>query len=211
MDEIKKEEQFPSNSIIKKQEKKEIQKVTTGKVYVKKPGIGKKLANTFLGEDAENVKTYLLMDVVVPAIKDTIVDMVCSGVEMIFGVRGRGGSRRFVSRRDDRYTNYSNISYKQSDARDRPSRRERERDPVNNLGEGIVVATRSEAEDIIFRLADLCEMYGMATVADLYSLAGITGDFQSHRWGWETVASARAIRQRGGGFLIDMPRPIYLD
>lgn len=204
MDEQTKNELFPSNSLVQKPEesRKEIRQVTTGKVYEKKPGIGKKMADTFLGDDVENVKSYLIMDVVVPAIKDTIVDMVCSGVEMIFGV-GRRGGRSFRS-----YTNYSNISYKERDRERRDRRRERTRDYDERE---IVVETRQEAEDVIFQLAELCEQYGMARVADLYELVGKTGDFQSQKWGWESVAQARAVRVRGGGYLIDLPRPIYLD
>lgn len=208
MSEVNKDEMFPSNSIIqrtdKDEPKREIQKITTGKVSVKKPGLGKKMADTFLGDDVENVKSYLIMDVVVPAIKDTIVDMVCSGVEMIFGVGRRGGG----SRRSN-YTNYSNISYKERDKERRTRRSESRRDRYDP--NEIVVETRQEAEEVIFQLAELCESYGMARVADLYELVGITGDFQSQKWGWESVASARAVRVRGGGYAIDLPRPIYLD
>lgn len=212
MSEVSKEQMFPSNSIserVKAQEpKKEIQKITTGKVTVKKPGLGKKIADTFLEDDVEHVKTYLIKDVVVPAIKDTIVDMGCSALEMIFGSRGRSFGRKVASRASS-YTNYSSISYK-GERTDRLRRRE-DREPMGDISQGIIVETRGEAEDVIFRMADLIEEYGMATVADLYSLVGHTGDFQSNKWGWETVASARAVRQRGGGFLIDMPKPIYLE
>lgn len=210
MDEKTKDELFPSNSLVQKQEepKRDIQKITTGKVSVKKPGLGKKMADTFLGDDVENVKSYLIMDVVVPAIKDTIVDMVCSGVEMIFGVGRRGGA----SRSKQSYTNYSNISYKERDRERRDRRRDTRstRDRYDDEKE-IIVETRQEAEDVIYQLAELCEVYGMARVADLYELVGMTGDFQSHKWGWESVGQARAIRVRGGGYLIDLPRPIYLD
>lgn len=206
------DELYPSNSIEKKKEpeKKEIQKITTGKVSVRKPGVGKKLADTFLGDDVENVKTYLVMDVIVPAIKDTIVDMVCSGVEMIFGVRGR--NRPASSRRNGGYTNYANISYKQNNRDERRNRdRDRRDDNTRYDANEIVLDSRSEAEDVIFALAELCDRYGMARVADLYELVGVTGDWQSQRWGWESVGSARAIRVRGGGYLIDLPKPIYLD
>lgn len=212
MSEVSKEEMFPSNSIsnrVKTQEpKKEIQKITTGKVSVKKPGLGKKIADTFLEDDVEHVKTYLVKDVVIPAIKDTIVDVGCSALEMIFGSRGRAFGRKVVSKAGERYTNYASISYK-GEQRERPRRGDRE--PMGDISQGIIVETRAEAEDVIFRLADLVDQYQMATVADLYSLCGMTGDFQSNKWGWESVAGARAVRQRGGGFLIDMPKPIYLE
>lgn len=206
MSEVNKEEMFPSNSIIKREEpKKQIRQVTTGKVVEKKPGLGRKMADTFLGDDVENVKSYLIMDVVVPAIKDTIVDMVCSGVEMIFGVGRRGG--RPSSRTN--YTNYSSFSYKAQERDRRDYRRESSRNRYDP--NEIIVETRQEAEDVIFQLAELCENYGMARVADLYELVGKTGDFQSQKWGWESVAHAKAIRIRGGGYLIDLPKPIYLE
>ena len=198
-------ENFPSNSHASKQERREVPKVVTkGTVVTKKPGIGRKLADTFFGDDIENIGDYILLDIIVPSIKETIVDMVSNGIEMLFGV----GNRR-SSKGSGYHFSYSSISSgKKSRGDNRENRYERRR---RYDGDDVVVETRGQAEEIISNLDDLCKDYGMARVADLYDMVGITPDFTAEKWGWESVASARALRQRGGGYLIQLPKPIYLE
>ena len=56
-------------------EKKEVKKVTTGKVITRKNNV-RKFTDVFVSEDVKNVKDYVLMDVLVPAIKKAISDSV---------------------------------------------------------------------------------------------------------------------------------------
>ena len=82
---------FPNNSHRAKEEQKtalaerKVEKVTTGKVKTKKRSEGSKLRDVFIAEDVKDVKSYIFMDVLVPAIKNAIVDIVTDGVNMIFG------------------------------------------------------------------------------------------------------------------------------
>ena len=78
---------------------KKIVKVVNGPVKTKKKSLGRRFSETFIGEDKETVKSYLLFDVIVPAVKDTISELVKSAIDMIlFGdtkasnVRRRGGA-----------------------------------------------------------------------------------------------------------------------
>ena len=203
---------FPSNSHLKpvpeiEPKRREVKQIATP-VKTRKASLAKRAQETFLAEDIRDVKTHIFREVVVPGIIDFVLDFFHSGIDMVFGVGGRRGGRYSSRRSGKQYTNYSSISYK---GNDEPRYRQVRSDGRFNLEE-IIVGTRGEAEEIIHNLADLCEDYGCARVADLYSMVGISGEFTAERWGWETVASARAVRDhRSGGYLIDMPRPIYLE
>ena len=55
-------------------EKKVVKQVATG--VRKKKGFGKKLAESFIQNDVQNVKSYIVDDVVIPGIKKAIMDAI---------------------------------------------------------------------------------------------------------------------------------------
>ena len=101
-------------------DEKVIKPVTHGQTVIKKDTVSKKFADVFLAENISNVKNYIIFDVLVPAINDTIVNMLTSGVSMLFkgqpGNYNRGGSGH--SRLNER-TSYSSYYGRSSDNRDR--------------------------------------------------------------------------------------------
>ena len=125
-------EEYPSNSNRSKQDapavpEKKVQTVVSGGAKTRKKSEAKKLADTFISEDAGNVKNYILGDVLIPAIKKAVCDIVTNGIEMIlYGETGRSkGSTvnysKISTRRYDRpgerrdYTPYTYDKYGWSD------------------------------------------------------------------------------------------------
>lgn len=190
----------------KKQDKvrEPLQKVTTGKVTLKKPSLGKRFANLFLAEDVGNVREYIVHDVLIPTIKNGIFDMFQNGLEMLFYGRVRGRSNKsggtFVS-----YNSYS--SYSGGSKRDdRPaSRSERSIYSYND----VEFQARDEAQNVLDMMGDQLERYGRVSVADFYDLAGITRDGMTHYnedyYGWTDLGRAYIARSRGG-YIINLPR-----
>lgn len=183
------------------EEKKEIAPITTN-VVTKEKRVRSKFADAFFGEEIGSVKDYIIYDVIVPAVKNTIVDGITNTVEMIFGVsprKGKGRDRDYVSyasyyksdRRDSRRTDYADRSARY-DYRD------------------ITFASRVDADEVLNALRDLVEDYRQASVADLYDLCGITGNFQDHKYGWYDLRGTRVVRVRDG-YEIDLPRVRPLD
>ena len=56
--------------------KKKAEKIVSGKVTAKQKSSVAKLADIFIPEDVTNVKEYVLSDIVVPAVKKAISDIV---------------------------------------------------------------------------------------------------------------------------------------
>ena len=73
----------------------------------------------------------------------------------------------------------------------------------------ILLADRGDAEIVLDRLGDLIDEYQTASVADLYSLTGISQEFTDNRWGWDSLEGARVVRA-GRMFMLDLPVPIAL-
>lgn len=191
---------LPSNSIKgreipKTEEPKKIEKVVSGEVIVKKTPWYKKAIAAFIGEDVDNVGDYILYDVLIPAFKDTLSDMVSGGMDMLLFGKARG---RAVKSRNGT-VDYNGVSRKSRD-RQHTIRSRRSIDSV-------VIPSRSEAEEVMDRMMDLYETYGVVSAADFYDLVGVTNEFTDNKYGWDNLAGMR-LRRVPDGYLIDLPDPI---
>ena len=81
---------------------------------------------------------------------------------------------------------------------------------VSSVKAGCFFDTRGEAEEVLSRLDELIEMYGLVRVADLYDLVGITGDYTDNKYGWKNIRNARVERTRDG-YAIKLPRALLID
>lgn len=192
----------PSSTTKKKPEEKKVEKVITGEVTTRKKSLGKKFSETFLGDDINNVRSYIFFDVIIPAVKDTISNVVSNGIEMLLF----GEPRRTGSKSNGSYTSYSNYYSKKEERRSTPSSRGTAHDFRD-----IILQTRGEAEEVLSNLVDIVYDYGSASVADMYDLVGITGNFTDNKYGWTDLSGCRVNRARGGGYIIDLPKVERLD
>jgi len=180
-------------------EKKKVEKVVTGVAKVKKKSEVSKLKDIFISEDASNVKSYIVMDVLVPAIKKAVADIVTNGIDMI--LYGETGHSK-------RSSSSSKVSYRSYyDRRDDDRRYDRDRGRVKQGYDydDVIIETRGEAEAVISRMDEIVDMYGRVSVADLYDLVGITGNYTDNNYGWTNLASAEPIRVRDG-YIIKLPK-----
>ena len=121
-------EEYKSNSHKSKEQQgasgsspKKIDGVISGSASRKKRSEAKKFADVFIQEDVSNVKSYILMDVLVPAVKKALSDIVKDGVDMIlYGETNRNRKNGNTSR-----VNYRGY-YDREERRDRPSSRGRD-------------------------------------------------------------------------------------
>lgn len=177
-------------------EKPKIEKVIKGTVKSKKKS---GFLSSFLSDDVTDIKDYIIFDVLIPAAKKAISDVVTNGIDMmLYGETGRSKKSSGASR----------VSYRSYYDRDRPDPRDRERDvrrTRDHAYDDIILETRAEAEEVISRLDELIDVYGIASVADLYDLVGISGQHTDNKYGWTSVRDATHVRVRDG-YLLKLPR-----
>lgn len=192
-------------------DEKKIEKVVEGSVLRRKKPLSKRFLDTFVGGDARGVVGYVMLEVLLPAAKDMVADAVSQGVERLIFGEARSTSRRTGYRPAGigGYTSYNRMSSSPPAPRRDEQRNISRTARARHEFDEIILATRVEAEEVIDRLFDLVSRYETATVADLYELVGISGNYTDDKWGWTDLRGAGARRIRNG-YLLDLPRPELL-
>lgn len=195
--------EYISNSHRSKEEatKKKVEPIVTGKA-VKRANNKRKLANTFISEDINNVKSYIVMDILIPAVKKAVSDIVTNGIDMmLYGETGRSNKDRERRRTNVDYVSYSRYS-------DRDDRRS-SRSSISYTYDDIIIDSRREAEDVLDKLYELLDNYGVVSVADYYDLVGVSGEYTDNNYGWTHLRNAEVVRDRDGYF-IKLPRAVSI-
>jgi len=191
-----------------KKERKRPEAVIKGAVVGKKDKtLGQKIRATFTGDDAKGLMEYLLLDVAIPAFKSLVVEATEQGIHrLMYGseVRPRSsGSRNFTSY--NRMSSPSSSSYRREEPRSMS-----QRDRATHNFENIVLDTIRDAEEVLESLRNIADEYdGIATVSDLYDLVNMSPEWTDEKWGWDNLSRAQ-VRRVPGGYMVDLPKPIYL-
>lgn len=190
------------------EKKKEVRQIVSGKV--KEKTVLDKASDVFLSEDTRTVKNYILWDVLIPAIKNSIADVVIGGIEMALFGSSRGRRSSSSSRYGGgTYVSYDN--YYRSDSRSGSSNRvDRNSRPDRYDFSSIQLNSRTDAEEVVFAMEELVKKYGEANVSDLNSLVGVTSRHTDNKWGWTDVRDFN-YRRSGRGYILDFAPPIFLD
>lgn len=192
-----------NNSIKNGEEKenKKVEKVVKGKAVVKKKSEMSKIASNIIAEEAKSIKDYAIYDVIIPALKDGISQLVKGCIDMMF----YGEIRSTSHSRHRSGLNATRVSYRDYYEERRDPRR---RSSFRQSYDDIEFDTRDDAEEVLDRMDELIEQYGIVTVGDLFDLAGVTGNgYTDQNYGWTSVSSATIERDRHGGYFIRMSRP----
>lgn len=203
-------DEFPPNSQkAKAAQPKRVERVTSAEVVRRRRPLGKQFTQTFFGGDAKTAGQYVISNVMVPAAREALVEVASSWFERV--VYGESRHRRGAPPSAYGHINYSRQSMGARTADDRPplptpSRAGRARHNFNEL----VIQHRQEAEEVIERMFDILSQYDSVSVADLYELTGIAASHVDHKWGWTDLHGAQVGRVRGGGYLLDLPKPVPL-
>ena len=183
---------------------KRVEKVVQGKVQVKKNNIHK-FTDVFISEDIANVKSYILMDVLVPAIKKAVSDIVTNGIDMIlYGESSRDRNRSSGSKIS--YVNY--YDRKSNERRYDEPRGSTSRDTLGY--DDIKFDTRRDAEAVLDQMEALIENFSYVTVADLFDMVDVTAPFTGNRYGWTNISTAEVVSTRDG-YRIKLPRASLID
>ena len=199
------------------EEKPKLSGSIQGGVTLKRKTPGQRFTETFLNNgDVKTVGQTILMDVIVPALKEMIFSAGRDALSMFLwgdtrasgksGLRSGGGIVRD-------YTSYSNSSI--SRVRDN-SRVDIYRPEASPRYNNLVFQIRGDAEDILYSMRDYIGHYTNLQIVKLYEFVkeqtgiDIPMTAQDAKYGWTDLTNAY-VRQVRGGYLLDLPNPIELE
>lgn len=172
-----------------------------GVVSTKKP-LRQKFTETFMSEDMGDIKNYILMDLIIPGIKNVALDILETA---FFGTKSQ---RRFGN---DSRTDYRSKYDSKKQGRERYERDDRRSRRDDRLDyRNIVLLNRSDAESVIDQLHRRIDKYGAVSIAELFDLIDEPSNYNDNNWGW-TDERDIGIRRVSRGYLIDVREAIYLD
>lgn len=202
------EDYKPNSNRFKEEEKtkereRKVEKVVSGKVIARKPSKMRMFTSQIISDDAKNVKSYVFGEVLIPALKKAISDIVRDGIDIIlYGEAGKSSRRSTADK----------VSYRNYYDRDTRSAREsRSMMPQTTFYNDVFLETRGEAEEVMDRMSELVESYGVVSIADLKDLTGETIQYTDNKYGWTSMRNARIVRTRDGYHKIEMPRAVPID
>lgn len=193
------------------EEKKRLKPVVSQENVVNtKKSFKSKVKSLFIKEDIRDVKRYILKDVLIPGVINTFMDFISITLtgEPSSSRISRGSSYR--GRREFGYsggrTNYRGY-YRGRDDYERSDRYEKDYDLDYR---NVILKRREDAEMVIDQLRQQIHLQGNASVANLFDLVGVSGEYTDNNYGW-TRESQIGLRRVAEGFLIDVDEARYLN
>lgn len=207
---------FKSNANLSK--KKEVKPVVqASNVQKRKKSMSERFTSVFISEDAGDVKSYLIFDILIPALKDTISDMIRGGIDaLLYGSeRPRNVNRGGTGGPKVSYQNYYDDTRSRSNRRggysggggQRVGRYDRK---ANHDFRDIIFSNKRDAVAVLDALVGITIDYEFATIMDLNELASLESNFTDNDYGWEDLRGARVLHVRNG-YCLDLPTPIPID
>ena len=185
---------------------KKVESILNGDEFVsRRRSVGKKLGDILLNGDVQDVKSYLIHDVLIPSVKETIFELASKGLDML--LFGGSGASRSSYKTNQTYISYNNYSNQNKRGVQERSRRY---DEPKFDDEELIFRDRGPAEMVLEKLMGLFEEYHIVTKADLNDIMNRTGNFTDNNWGITDMNGAAVERVRGG-YLLRLPRWKHLD
>lgn len=204
-------DEFPGNSknvTEGAKTEKVITKVVTGEVIQRKKSIGRKFKEIFFGGEFKGAGRYILADVLLPALRNLVVDTTTEGIKR--AVYGESAARRRATSITDyrpRISYNNPVDRSRSDPRNRTSLPHQPpyvtRSSHQQIGD-LILVSREEAEVVVERMVDIIDKYDVVSVSDLKGMIGHESTYIDNKWGWSYLGRVE-IRQVRDGYLIDLP------
>lgn len=148
-------------------------------VIVRKKSLLKKTYEAFIEEDIKEVKNYIIRDVVIPTIKNAIVNTIVGAVEMMF--LGTTTSRSFVPSKpvNTQQTNYGKM-FVSGGKTSVPNQQ------AGRMDEEVIFETKAEALEALAEMQMALANEQDVTVASLYQAANTncTAPYTWSSFGW---------------------------
>ena len=179
-----------------------IQNTNKGNIVKKQRSVIEKMAGLFLAQNPNEAYDDIVMDIVVPAIKNVFLDSLTTLLNGRPAKSRTGTTASRISYRD---------FYEKDNVKDSYRHSSKAIDAINY--DDVIFESVGDAEIVLDAMEDAIARYGRISVSDYYDLSGVevtTRDYPAGKYGWKDISGSRAVRVKEG-WIIKLPRayPIY--
>lgn len=196
---------------------KQKQVVPNNALANRKKSLVDEFKDSIVSKEKIDVGSYLIHDVVVPTIQNTILDFLSM---KFFGASQMGRTRAPYGRSLWDYgrqllNNYGGTNYNYQYGNNNYGRTTgypngMQNEPVNKVDyRNIILLSPDDAKNVVDNLRGRIYRFNEATVSDLYDAIGFTSNYVDNDWGW-TNANDIGIKRVPEGWLIDVAEARYL-
>lgn len=201
---------------------KKIDKPTIGPVKTRKRSELRKITDVFVSDDVDSVKSYIVMDVLIPAAKKTVSDIVGGVFDIIKNsvdiyLYGEDAVRKKSSDKGGR-TSYGKYYERKDDRRTARDPRDRRASSSARFDyEDLLFDSRGDVESIIAKMEDVIDEYDLISVATLYNdILDLSAPYTAEHYGWTNIKSAHAERvwdyeERRYRYELKLPKALPID
>lgn len=168
-----------------------------------------KFHDAFIAEDIKDAGKWFLDKRVIPGLKQGVIDFLSR--VLLGGDSVTTAAKKTLKSGGGTYVDYAGAykSYRASDVVRESRTDAASRGSSYRIGV-IYVSSRAEAQEINQEMSTRIRDYDEATVADLFSLCGITRtNHMDQKWGWRSATAFR-YRPSGDEWILDYDPPEYL-
>lgn len=173
------------------------------KAVKKELSFGQKLRGAFVKEDLTSIRDYVVFDIIVPSVKQSIFDTVTGIVGQLLGVNISTRATRGYSGGNDRpFKDYAKASRRGSVAHEKVQ----QYDPYDVSD--VIFKSKADALALLEEIIDICDTNGWYSVDRFYRRAGIpeiNNGYTNQAYGWHNVDGSEVVAVHGG-YIIDLPR-----
>lgn len=161
-----------------------------------------KLGKAIINDDFDQIGKSLVDDILIPSLKNTFAALGKNFIDMLFFGESKGN---YYGQGASGYHN----SYKSNNGNNNNNK------PVmQEIGDCFAfaspaIATRGDAERIIYKLNKVLDEWGYVEVSNMYELVNEIAPYTYNGYGWYNLNEAKAALGRDG-YYIRLPKPIPL-
>lgn len=163
-----------------------------------------KLGKAIINDDFDKIGEYLVSDILIPSIKQTLNALGKNFLDMLFFGEAKS-NYGYGSNASSYHNAYNTYSY------NTPKRKTEMREQGDwFLFSSSSINSKGDAEVILAKLDADLRRYGRADVAALYEYANETAPHTYYGYGWYNLNEAKTVFGPDGCYCIKLPRPIPL-
>lgn len=181
-----------------------------GKAKLKEKSFGRKVRDAFISEEVHDIKSYIIFDVIIPAVKTTFRNLIVNTVDLsLFGKVGGGKRDRD---RGETYISYDRAYGGRGGGERMYAPRQQTRDAgaidVREI-DRVWFDTEQDAQEVIHVCREIYDSNaGVLSVAEFLAAAQMKTSPIHHKWGWIDISHISAEPYPdGSGWYVNLPKP----